>query len=112
MVCPHCEQVFEMDAAGYADIVKQIKDVEFETEIHERLQSEQEKHLLAIKVAEAKIKEDSAKNIHLYDLKNDELEENNILNNEKLKMEMENILKDILNNNMFEKEDSKEVKED
>ena len=63
MVCPHCEQVFEMDAAGYADIVKQIKDAEFETEIHERLQSEQEKHLLAIKVAEAKIKEDSAKNI-------------------------------------------------
>ncbi len=63
VVCPHCEQVFEMDAAGYADIVKQIKDVEFETEIHERLQSEQEKHLLAIKVAEAKIKEDSAKNI-------------------------------------------------
>ena len=63
VVCPHCDQVFEMDAAGYADIVKQIKDVEFETEIHERLQSEHEKHLLAITVAEAKIKEDSAKNI-------------------------------------------------
>ena len=63
VVCPHCEQVFEMDAAGYADIVKQIKDAEFETEIHQRLQSEQEKHVLAVKVAEAKIKEDSAKNI-------------------------------------------------
>jgi arylsulfatase A-like enzyme len=57
-------------------------------------------------------KDDSTKNIHLYDLKNDELEENNILNNEKLKMEMENILKDILNNNMFEKEDSKELMEE
>ena len=52
-----------MDAAGYADIVKQIKDAEFETEIHQRLLSEQEKHVLAVKVAEAKIKEDSAKNI-------------------------------------------------
>ena len=63
VVCPHCEQVFEMDAAGYAEIVKQIKNAEFETEIHQRLQSEQEKHVLAVKVAEAKIKEDSAKNI-------------------------------------------------
>ena len=61
--CPHCKQTFEMDAAGYADIVNQIKDAEFETEIHQRLQSEQEKHVLAVKVAEAKIKEDSAKNI-------------------------------------------------
>jgi len=63
VVCPHCDQVFEMDAAGYAEIVKQIKNAEFETEIHQRLQSEGEKHLLAIKVAEAKIKEQSAKNI-------------------------------------------------
>ena len=63
VVCPHCKKEFEMDAAGYADIVKQIKDAEFETEINQRLQSEQEKHVLAVKVAEAKIKEDSAKNI-------------------------------------------------
>jgi hypothetical protein len=63
VVCPNCEKVFEKDAAGYADIVKQIKDAEFETEIRQRLQSEQEKHLLAITVAEAKIKEQSAKNI-------------------------------------------------
>jgi hypothetical protein len=61
--CPHCKQTFEMDAAGYADIMNQIRDAEFETEIHQRLQSEQEKHVLAVKVAEAKIKEDSAKNI-------------------------------------------------
>ncbi|MDE0954580.1 MAG: DUF2130 domain-containing protein [Candidatus Poseidoniales archaeon] len=61
--CPHCKQTFEMDAAGYADIMNQIRDAEFETEITQRLQSEHEKHVLAVKVAEAKIKEDSAKNI-------------------------------------------------
>ncbi len=60
VTCPHCDQVFEMDAAGYADILKQIRGAEFQTEIHQRMQSEQEKHLLAIQVAEAKIEKESA----------------------------------------------------
>lgn len=53
--CPHCKQVFEMDAAGYADIQKQVKDAEFENELNSRLQTQEEKHLIEVQLAEAKI---------------------------------------------------------
>ena len=53
--CPHCKQVFEMDAAGYADIQKQVKDAEFENELNSRLQAQEEKHLIEVQLAEAKI---------------------------------------------------------
>ncbi|HIG03914.1 MAG: DUF2130 domain-containing protein [Methanobacteriota archaeon] len=55
--CPHCKQVFEMDAAGYADIRKQIKDAEFENELNARLKVEEEKHHIEVQLAEAKITE-------------------------------------------------------
>ena len=34
--CPNCGQVFEIDQASYADIVKQVRDQEFTREIAER----------------------------------------------------------------------------
>ncbi|MGO1539929.1 MAG: DUF2130 domain-containing protein [Leucobacter sp.] len=42
--CPHCGQAFTIDEAGYADIIKQVRDHEFEQQLHERLElAEQEK---------------------------------------------------------------------
>ena len=38
IVCPHCNKAFKIDEAGYADIVKQVRDREFEAAIHERLE--------------------------------------------------------------------------
>lgn len=35
--CPHCETVFTIDEANYADIVQQVRTEEFETELHARL---------------------------------------------------------------------------
>ncbi|MFB9308625.1 hypothetical protein BJY17_001908 [Agromyces hippuratus] len=35
--CPHCRTVFTIDEANYADIVQQVRTVEFETELHARL---------------------------------------------------------------------------
>ena len=34
--CPHCGEVFQVDEAGYAAIVKQVRDREFEKEIDRR----------------------------------------------------------------------------
>ena len=34
--CPHCGEVFQVDEAGYAAIVKQVRDREFEKEIAQR----------------------------------------------------------------------------
>lgn len=35
--CPHCGETFKVDEAGYADIAKQVRDSEFEQQLHERL---------------------------------------------------------------------------
>ena len=43
--CPHCGEVFTIDKARYADIVKQVRDSEFEQQLHERLElAAQDKH--------------------------------------------------------------------
>ena len=52
--CPHCGEVFTVDASGFADILAQVRTQEFEQEIH--VQLEKEKELLAVQ-AEAKVSE-------------------------------------------------------
>ena len=52
--CPHCGEVFTVDASGFADILAQVRTQEFEQEIHAQL--EKEKELLAVQ-AEAKVSE-------------------------------------------------------
>jgi len=37
--CPHCNNAFKIDQAGYADIVKQVRDREFTNQLNERLES-------------------------------------------------------------------------
>ena len=37
IICPHCRKAFKVDEAGYADIVKQVHDHEFERQLQERL---------------------------------------------------------------------------
>ena len=37
IICPHCSKAFKVDEAGYADILKQVRDREFEQQLHERL---------------------------------------------------------------------------
>lgn len=37
IICPHCQKAFKVDEAGYADILKQVHDHEFERQLQERL---------------------------------------------------------------------------
>lgn len=54
--CPHCNKNFKVDEAGFADILKQVRDSEFEKALHERLEmAEKDKHN-AVKLAEEKTK--------------------------------------------------------
>ena len=32
IICPHCSKAFKIDEAGYADILKQVRDNAFEQE--------------------------------------------------------------------------------
>jgi hypothetical protein len=38
IICPHCKKAFKIDEAGYADILKQVRDAEFDKQLHERLE--------------------------------------------------------------------------
>lgn len=34
--CPKCGQVFQVDQSGYAAIVRQVRDEQFQRELHQR----------------------------------------------------------------------------
>lgn len=52
--CPHCGKTFTIDEAGYADIAKQVRDNEFEKQLHERLELADQDKQKALALAEAK----------------------------------------------------------
>lgn len=56
IICPHCEKAFKVDEAGFADILKQVHDAEFERELHERVEMLEKEKETAVKLAEANIK--------------------------------------------------------
>ena len=33
IICPHCGKAFKVDEAGYADILKQVRDHEFDQQL-------------------------------------------------------------------------------
>jgi hypothetical protein len=39
IICPHCKKAFKVDEAGFADILKQVRDHEFENALHEQVKS-------------------------------------------------------------------------
>ena len=55
IICPHCGKAFKIDEAGYADILKQVRDADFEKQLHERLMLAEQDKRNAIELAEAKL---------------------------------------------------------
>ena len=55
IICPHCKKAFKVDEAGYADIVKQVRDSEFEHQLHERLELAELDKRNAVELATTKI---------------------------------------------------------
>lgn len=53
--CPHCGTVFTIDEAEYANIVQQVRTVEFEAELHARLAEAEKAQQTEIELAEAKL---------------------------------------------------------
>ena len=45
IICPNCNTAFKLDDAGFADIVKQVRDEQFTEELNHRLAiAEKEKY--------------------------------------------------------------------
>ncbi len=55
IICPHCGKAFKIDEAGYADILKQVRDADFEKQLHERLELAEIDKQNAVELAQAKV---------------------------------------------------------
>ncbi|MBU8923016.1 MAG: DUF2130 domain-containing protein [Bacteroidales bacterium] len=53
--CPHCKKAFKIDEAGYADILKQVRDKDFEHQLHERLELAEQDKQNAVELATTKV---------------------------------------------------------
>jgi hypothetical protein len=76
IICPHCKKAFKIDEAGFADILKQVRDHEFESELHDRLALFEKDKESAVKLAEAEAKNElqadiAAKEAEIAKLKSD-----------------------------------------
>ena len=55
IICPHCNKAFKIDEAGYADILKQVRDGAFEQQLHERLELAEQDKRTAVELAQAQV---------------------------------------------------------
>ena len=56
IICPNCKKAFNVDEAGFADIVKQVRDHQFQEELENRLSLAEKEKESAVKLAEATLK--------------------------------------------------------
>lgn len=56
IVCPNCKKAFKVDEASFSEILKQVRDHQFEEEIQKRLAFADKEKESAVKLAEATVK--------------------------------------------------------
>lgn len=61
IICPHCNKAFKVDEAGYADILKQVRDREFEQQLHERLELAEKAKDSAVEIAKQTVSNEMQK---------------------------------------------------
>jgi hypothetical protein len=54
--CPHCGKAFKVDETGYADILKQVRDQEFDAQLNERLKLAEKEKGDAVELAKAHLR--------------------------------------------------------
>ena len=65
IICPDCGKAFKIDEARYADILKQVRDSEFEQDLNERLELAEQDKRNAVELAESKVGSEMQKAITL-----------------------------------------------
>lgn len=55
IICPHCHKAFKVDEAGYADLLKQVRDHEFEQQVNERLELAEQEKQSAVELAKSQV---------------------------------------------------------
>ncbi len=77
--CPKCGEVFQVDESGYADIVKQVRDAEFNKEIERRERQLGAEKDNAVQLAEMKAKQESEQALNEKDIRIASLENEKLL---------------------------------
>ena len=73
ITCPSCGRAFTIDEAGYADVLKQVRDREFEQQLQERLELAEQDKRNAIELAETRVTSELQKTAATKDLEIQEL---------------------------------------
>jgi hypothetical protein len=55
VICPHCSKAFKIDETGYADILKQVRDREFDEQLQKRLAIAEQEKRTAVELAKAQL---------------------------------------------------------
>lgn len=61
IICPHCNKAFKVDEVGYANILKQVRDTEFEQQLHERLETAEREQQNALALAQSRAEQELQK---------------------------------------------------
>ncbi len=87
IICPHCEKAFKIDEAGYANILKQVRDEEFKNDLQEKLESFNREKESELKLSKSNIANEYKETIaekekELLELKNEKAKEFSALKNQ------------------------------
>lgn len=109
IVCPNCKKVFKVDEAGFADILKQVRDHKFEEELQKYLDQAKKEQKIAVELAEANFKNSLQENLskkdkEISDLKAvKELELSDKLHKKEIEItEMKTLIQNVETNTKFE----------
>jgi len=72
--CPHCKKAFKVDEAGYASLLQQVRNSEFDQEIRKRLELAEKEKANAVALANSEADKNvqqtaAAKDIEIQELK-------------------------------------------
>ena len=79
IICPNCKKAFKVDEAGFADILKQVRDRQFDDELQKRMVIAENDKVAAVKLAEANLMNTLTKDIAAKDKEIAELKAKNEL---------------------------------
>ncbi|CAN5420429.1 DUF2130 domain-containing protein [soil metagenome] len=99
IICPNCQKVFKVDEAGFADILKQIRDHKFDEELQARLNLAEKDKENALKLVEANLQNSLQSKLAIKDQEIAKLNANNELDLTKRLAEKDSMITELKGKN-------------
>ncbi|MBP6022094.1 DUF2130 domain-containing protein [Ferruginibacter sp.] len=108
IICPNCKKAFKVDEAGFAAILKQVRDHQFEEELQKRLNLAEKEKEDAVKIAEANLRLKASEAFKKIEMERDSLA-NDLKNKETEKKEAIKLAEANLKNSLREELTRKDI---